>query len=51
MPPGCFPGVLQARALSYHLIVQRAASWGFIVVQYDLPALALISDVTEVGLS
>jgi hypothetical protein len=37
----------QARASQYAPFAQRLASWGFLVVQYNAPALTIIPDAEE----
>jgi hypothetical protein len=46
-PPGTTHTKPQARASQYAPFAQRLASWGFLVVQYNAPALTIIPDAEE----
>eukprot|EP00882_Tetradesmus_deserticola_P000551 GHRQ01000604.1.p1 GENE.GHRQ01000604.1~~GHRQ01000604.1.p1 ORF type:complete len:408 (+),score=121.30 GHRQ01000604.1:413-1636(+) len=51
-PPGPFPVCVllngfQARASYYAPLARRLASWGYVVLQYNAPALTIIPDAAE----
>jgi hypothetical protein len=41
-------GAPQARVYYYEAYAQRLASWGFAVVQYDVPLFSIVKDGAEV---
>ena len=40
---------MQARSGFYRAYAERMASWGYLVVQYNLPLFWIIPDANEVG--
>ena len=40
----------QSKASWYYRLVQQAASWGVVVVQYDTPAFSFVTVAAEVAL-